>query len=346
MPSKIYITGVAGFLGSHIADAMLQDGHAVVGCDNLLGGTMSNVPDGVEFFELDCNDLDALTNTMRGVDVVYHCAATAYEGLSVFSPYLVTQNIVGASVGVFTAAVICQAKRVVYCSSMARYGANKVPFVETMTPQPEDPYGIGKAACEQYLKTLCEAHGVDWTVAVPHNIYGPRQKYDDPFRNVASIMANLMLQGERPIIYGDGEQKRCFSYVDDCVAPLRAMAFDDRVVGEVINIGPEDEFISINELAAAIAEVIGVDADPIYHDARPLEVSLANCSNQKARRILGYEPRTSLQEGLRSLVGYIKEQGVRPFSYHLPLEIVNERTPRTWKEQLFPSELRDEAQAA
>ena len=206
---KIFITGVAGFLGSHLADTFLAKGHQVVGCDNLIGGYLDNVPAKVEFHQYDCTFFNSMVKIMKDVDVVYHTAATAYEGLSVFSPHVVTKNIVDASVSVMTAAIVNKVKRFVLCSSMARYGTNAVPFREDMVPQPQDPYGIGKYSTELFLKNLCEIHGMEYVIAVPHNIIGPRQKYDDPYRNVASIMINMMLQGRQPIIYGDGNQKRC-----------------------------------------------------------------------------------------------------------------------------------------
>ena len=173
---RIFISGVAGFLGSHLADAFLADGHAVVGIDNMIGGYLDNVPTGCEFYQLDCNDSSRVREHMKGVDIVYHCAATAYEGLSVFSPHMVTQNIVTASTGMISAAVANRVRRFVMCSSMARYGTNDVPFTEEMTPKPQDPYGIGKYAAELMLQSLAETHGMEWVIAVPHNIVGPRQK--------------------------------------------------------------------------------------------------------------------------------------------------------------------------
>lgn len=207
---KVFITGVAGFLGSHLADTFLADGHQVVGVDNMIGGYLDNVPEGVEFHQYDCNDFAKLNEHMKGCDIVYHCAATAYEGLSVFSPHMITQNIVTASTGAISAVIANRVRRFVMCSSMARYGTNQVPFREDMTPRPQDPYGIGKWTSELMLQNLAEVHGMEWVVAVPHNIVGPRQKYDDPYRNVASIFINLMLQGRQPYIYGDGNQMRCF----------------------------------------------------------------------------------------------------------------------------------------
>jgi UDP-glucose 4-epimerase len=332
---KVFITGIAGFLGSHLADAFLADGHEVSGIDNLIGGYRDNVPDNCRFAEADCNHAELIHDLMRGSDVVYHCAATAYEGLSVFSPHLVTQNIVTASTGVISAAIANRVKRFVMCSSMARYGTNVVPFSEYMTPAPQDPYGIGKYASELLLRNLAETHGMEWVIAVPHNIIGPRQKYDDPYRNVASIFVNLMLQGRQPTLYGDGEQRRCFSFISDDVAPLVQMATHPACVGEVINIGPEDEFVTIRQLAEIIARLLRFDLHPNYTKARPQEVQFANCSNRKAKNLLGYEPKVSLEQGLREMIFWIKVRGVRPFQYHLPLEIVNEDTPETWKKRLF-----------
>lgn len=333
---KIFITGVAGFLGSHLADAMLAEGHEVVGCDNLIGGYLDNVPDGVEFYQVDCQYLNTMNKIMKGVDVVYHTACTAYEGLSVFSPNLVCQNTFQITASVASAAIAQGVKRFVYCSSMARYGTQEVvPFTEDLIPKPQDPYGISKLAAENLLHCLAEVHGMELVIAVPHNIIGPRQKYDDPYRNVASIMINLMLQGRQPIIYGDGTQKRCFSFVQDDINCLKAIAFQDNVVGEIINIGPDEEFITINELAATIADIIHFDLDPIFVPGRPQEVKLATCSADKARRLLGYHTEYSLRAGLTEMVNYIQNRGPKKFRYHLDVEIVNDKTPKTWTQKMF-----------
>lgn len=333
---KIFISGIAGFLGSHIADAMLAMGHEVIGCDNLIGGEKDNVPDGAEFHEDDCNDLESMQKLLRGVDIVYHTACTAYEGLSVFSPKLVSENTYLNSVSLASAAIKNNVRRFVHCSSMARYGTQEtVPFTEDMICKPQDPYGISKFSAELILRNLCGVHGMELVIAVPHNIIGPRQKYDDPFRNVASIMINLMLQGRQPIIYGSGEQKRCFSFVQDDIDCLNKLAFQDNVAGEVINIGPDEEFVTINQLAETIAKLIGFRLDPIYLKDRPQEVKLATCSADKARRLLGYQTKYTLEQGLSEMVAYIEKKGPRPFSYYLPLEIVNELTPKAWTERMF-----------
>lgn len=334
--ARVFITGIAGFLGSHLADAMLSAGHDVTGVDNLLGGYADNVPDEVVWAQADCCNFDTMKALMNGVDVVYHCAATAYEGLSVFSPALVSRNIMEASTTVFSAAIANRVKRIVHCSSMARYGTQITPFREGRTPMPQDPYGIAKVAAEAMLQNLCKVHGVEYVIAVPHNIYGPRQKYDDPFRNVASIMMNLVLQGRPPIIYGDGLQQRCFSYIDDCLFCLREMAFADNVVGHIINIGPDEEPVSIKELCNTVLDVCDrTDLVPMHVPGRPQEVRVALCSSDKVRALLGYETSTSLWDGLTKMHGWMKARGPKNFNYHLPLEFVTDKTPRTWTERLF-----------
>ena len=331
----IFISGVAGFLGSHIADHFIANGHKVIGCDNLLGGYLDNVNPKVKFHKCDLTDFKSVVKITKSADIVFHCAATAYEGLSVFSPYLVTKNIVDASVSLITASVINKVQRFINYSSMARYGKQKPPFTEDMTPKPEDPYGIGKYAVELFLKNIAETHGMEWVNIIPHNIIGPRQKYDDPYRNVASIMINLMLQGRQPIIYGDGQQKRCFSFVNDVNSLLDKLAFSKQVAGESINIGPDDEFVTINELAKTIAKLLDFSLKPVHYDPRPKEVKLANCSANKARKLLCYKTEYTLEEGLQQIIDYIKEKGVRPFKYHLDLEIKTEKTPKTWTKKLF-----------
>lgn len=331
----IFITGIAGFLGSHLAEIFVKKGYRVSGNDTLIGGYKSNVPANTEFFATDCNNLELMTQHLKNVDTLVHCAATPYEGLSVFSPTLVVSNTLQASVSVFTAAIRNKVRRIVFCSSMARYGNNPAPFTESMATIARDPYGAAKIAAEQILKSLCEAHGIEWNIAVPHNIIGPRQKYDDPFRNVVSIMLNSCLQGHSPIVYGDGEQKRCFSYVDDCVFCLEKMILDPDIQYQTVNIGPDKEFVSINELARKIIHITGFTGQIQYVPDRPMEVKHANCSADLARKLLGYQQQTSLDHGIEKTKEWIVQQGPRPFSYHLPIEILNEYTPVTWKNRMF-----------
>jgi len=332
---KIFITGIAGFLGSHLADRFIELGHEVLGNDNLLGGYEDNVHEKAQLFKVDCCDRSRMSEIMQGADIVVHTAATAHEGLSVFSPDFITRNIFQASVSTISAAIENKVKRFVYCTSMARYGDQETPFTEDMMPKPVDPYGIAKVAGEEVLKALCETHGMEWNIAVPHNIVGPRQRYDDPFRNVMSIMINRNLQGKPAIVYGDGLQTRCFSYVDDCVNCLERMALDENITGEIINIGPDEGTITIKELAHIVAKETGVNEEPIFMPDRPREVKHAMCSADKARRLLDYRTRTNIQTAVIRTTEYIRRRGVKPFDYTFPLEIVNEKTPKTWKDRLI-----------
>jgi UDP-glucose 4-epimerase len=333
---KVLITGVAGFMGSHLADEFIKRGHSVVGIDNLLGGYYENIPDAVEFYKKDLGNFDLVADHFNGIDLVVNTACTAYEGLSVFSPALVTRNTSHITTVALSASIKAGVKKFVHMSSMARYGTQDiVPFTENMIPKPQDPYGIAKYASELLIKNICETHGMDYVILVPHNIIGPRQKYDDPFRNVASIMINRMLQGKQPIIYGDGSQMRCFSFMQDVIDPLMVACETDIANGLVINIGPDEEFITINDLAKKIATILKFDLDPIYMPGRPQEVLNANCSASLAREVLGYKTKKSLDSGLEDLCDWIKDNGAKKFDYHLPLEFVTDKTPRTWVDHII-----------
>ena len=214
---------------------------------------------------------------------------------------------------------------------MARYGQGKTPFHEEMEPKPIDPYGISKVAVEKVLTNLCNLNNIQWVIAVPHNIIGPRQKYDDPFRNVVSIMLNRMLLGKPAIIFGDGNQKRCFSYIDDCIYCLENMLNNQDVNGQIINIGPDEEFVTINKVAEICQNITGSNLKPIYKKDRPQEVKEATCSADKARKLLNYKTKTDLYTGIKKTYEYIKKRGSRPFDYSkLNLEIVNSLTPEVW----------------
>ena len=333
MTKRVLVTGAAGFLGSHLCEKLRNLNYEVIGIDNMSGGNLDNVPSDVKFHKIDCCDLKKINTIMKNIDIVYHCAATAHEGLSVFSPVQISKNNYMATVTVVSAAINNKVKRIIYCSSMARYGDQPTPFTEDMTPKPVDPYGISKVAGEDVLKNLCNLNNIEWVIVVPHNIIGPRQKYDDPFRNVVSIMINRILQNKSPIIYGDGEQKRCFSYIDDCIYCLLALIDNKNVAGEIINIGPDEEFVTINKVAEICSNVTGSNLKPEYHPDRPKEVKIATCSADKARKLLNYKTTTDLHTGIKKTYEFIKNKGPKKFDYHVDLEIVNDLTPKVWVEK-------------
>lgn len=332
---KAFVTGIAGFLGSHVAERYLELGWDVAGIDNLAGGRLSNVPDGAEIMVVDCLDRNSYGALVDGSDVVYHCACAAYEGMSVFSPAFVYKNTTQATVEVATAAVSAGVQRFVHCSSMARYGNLKPPFREDMTPLPITPYGLAKHASELIVQNIFGMHGGTYSIAIPHSIIGPRQRFDDPYRNVVAIMVNRMLRGLQPVIYGDGEQVRCFSFVTDVLYCLEKMGTSDVAANEIFNIGPDEEAITIYQLAAAIAELMNFDLDPIFVPDRPGEVKIATCSADKSRRLLGYQTQTSLREGLRRIIDWISLNGPADFDYHLDIEIKTKSTPATWTDKLI-----------
>ena len=332
----IFITGIAGFLGSNLAEYYLKKKFKVSGCDNLIGGTLDNIDiNKINFFKANCEDFETMKKITKDVDIICHAAAYAHEGLSSFSPVLISSNNVTGSVSVFTAAIVNKVKRIVYCSSMARYGNIKIPFREEDELKPVDPYGVSKVAAENILKILSKTHNIEYNIAVPHNIIGPKQKYDDPYRNVVSIMVNLMLQKKSPIIYGDGNQKRTFSDIDDCIYCLDKLLTDPQIISQVVNIGPDEEYISINELYRLLSNKLKFNLEPKYLQDRPNEVKEATCSADKARKVLGYKTKINLDESLDKIINYISKKGPKNFQYNYPLEINNEKTPISWKEKLF-----------
>jgi UDP-glucose 4-epimerase len=332
----IFITGIAGFLGSNLAEFYLKKNFKVSGCDNLIGGSIDNINQNkINFFKANCEDFEKMKEIIKDVDILCHAAAYAHEGLSSFSPVLISNNNVTGSVSVFTAAIINKVKRIVYCSSMARYGSIKIPFKENDELKPVDPYGVSKVAAENILKILSNTHNIEYNIAVPHNIIGPRQKYDDPYRNVVSIMINLMLQKRNPIIYGDGNQKRTFSDIDDCIYCLDKLLTDPNIISQTVNIGPDEEFITINELYRLLSNKLKFNLEPKYLKDRPNEVKEATCSADKARKILGYKTSVTLDKSLDKMINYIEKKGPKNFEYNYPLEINNEKTPIAWKEKLF-----------
>lgn len=343
---KIWVTGIAGFLGSHLAEGLRAEGHEVWGNDNLSGGTLENLPKGVGFVTTDCRYQKEMQHQLELVkpEVLYHCAALAHEGLSSFSPALIFDNVAQASVSVFSAAIAAGVKRIVFLSSMARYGKGAVdtprsgdvgpPFREDWhIAAPVDPYGIAKVAAEQVLQVLCETHGVEYRIAVPHNIIGTRQCFTDPFRNVASIFLNRLKQGKAGIIYGDGTQVRCFSPVDDIVPCLVKMGLDDSLPnGGIWNLGPDKGEMTINELYAKCCGVAGVALDALQAPGRPNEVPQAYCTADKARAELGYESRVLLDGCLREMCAAIPAGG-KPFRYENRALEITAGAPVVWKER-------------
>ena len=333
---KILITGGQGFVGSHLANNFVKKGHKVISIDNGIGGYPDNLKD-IKNYNINCCDQEKVDQIFKKYkfDMVIHSACTPYEGLSVVSPVLVTRNTFDATVNILTASIKYKIKKFVYLSSMARYGSQKTPFKEEMKTAPEDPYGIAKVASEDVIKCLCDANNIDWTITVPHNIYGPNQVYDDPYRNVVSIFLHRQLKNLPAIIYGDGEQKRCFSYIDDTLQVFERICFEKKSSREIFNIGPDEDYISIKELANLCANLTNFNQPHEFLPSRPKEVKYATCSSNKIRKFFNYQTKTSILEGIQHTLNYIKKRGVKNFNYNLPIEIDNELTPKSWTKKLI-----------
>jgi UDP-glucose 4-epimerase len=228
----------------------------------------------------------------------------------------------------------------VLVSSMSVYGRQQPPFSEDMRRIPEDTYGIAKAAMEQVTEILSEIHEFNYTIIRPHNVYGPRQNIRDPYRNVVGIFINCLLNNKAFYIYGDGQQKRAFSYIDDVTPVLAAAGFNEEANGEIINVGPREEY-TVTQLAETIlgeyygSSLIPHHLRPKYLPDRPREVKEAFCTIDKAERLLGFRTTVSLCEGVQKMIEWAKVLGPQQPQYLEDLEIVTHKTPVTWAQKLI-----------
>ncbi len=339
---SVVITGSAGLIGSHLCYKYLELGYRVIGIDCLIGGYITNMPDNKNFFyyEQDILDTKELSNVMSIYSpvLVIHCAALAHEGLSVFSPKKIVENIYAGTASVCSASVSNNVPIFINTTSMARYGEGNPPFQENDIPNPVDPYGLAKLHAEQHLNLMSDIHGIKVFHMVPHNVCGPHQCYSDPFRNVMSIFANLISKDKPVYIYGDGTQKRSFSHVKDCVEAFVTVYNKRDIIEskEVFNIGPSHGTeTSIATLANKVAKYFNKTAEINFVPERPREVKNAWVSTDKAEDILNYKADTDIEETIRDTVVWMRDQTTRDFDYHIDLEIINDKTPKTWTDRLF-----------
>lgn len=312
MNKTILITGAAGFIGSQMADWIVGNHpeYEVVGIDTLQGGFTENVHPKITFYKMDAGDAELAKIFAKHRPVyVYHFAAYAAEGLSPFIRTFNYRNNVVATANVVNQCIAYDVKRLISTSSMAVYGKGKPPFDEEAAPAPIDPYGIAKYACELDIEVAGEQHGLDWCVIRPHNVYGPKQNIWDKYRNVLGIWMYQQMKGEAMTIFGDGEQKRAFSYIGDCLPPLWRAATDPRASKQIINLG-SGVFYSINEANAVMRKVIGAGKD-VHVEARH-EVKNAYPTWQKSERILDYHDKTNLADGLAVMWQWAQKQPERP----------------------------------
>jgi UDP-glucose 4-epimerase len=326
----ILVTGAAGFIGSHVAEHLVGGGHEVVALDDLSGGFADNVPKGAVFVEGTVLDTALLARLFaeHRITHVFHLAAYAAEGLSHFiRRFNYTNNVVG-SVNVLNEAVKAEVKCFVFTSSIAVYGAGQTPMRESLTPEPEDPYGVAKYAVEMDLQAARRMFGIDSIVFRPHNVYGERQHIGDRYRNVIGIFMNQLMRGEPMSIFGDGTQTRSFSYIGD-VAPLIAGSIDvPAALNQVFNVGA-DEPTTVNDLASMVAEAMGRKPTIRHLEARK-EVLHAVADHAKVSQVFGYRARWTLDRGLKQMAEWALRVGPREPSRRADVE-VGKNLPSSWR---------------
>jgi len=309
---NILITGVAGLLGSRLADWIIENtDHQVVGIDNLSGGYIENVNNKVVFYNLDLSSDDlSQVFTKYKPTIVYHFAAYAAEGLSPFMRRFNYTNNLISSVNLINNSIQHDVGRFVFASSMSVYGDKyEPPFNEDMHQAPIDPYGVAKYSVEQDLKIAYEQHGLEYTIIRPHNFYGRNQNIWDKYRNVLGIWMYQILNDQSPTIFGDGEQTRAFSYVDDSLVPFWNASQRDECIGEIINLGGIKE-TSIKQACEILIGVTGRDIEPAYLEARH-EAKHAWCTWEKSVRLLDFKHNINLEQGLAEMWSWAKEQPMR-----------------------------------
>jgi UDP-glucose 4-epimerase len=328
---KVLVTGGAGFIGSHLAEALAGRGLQVVVLDDLSGGFLENVPKVARFVQASINDVKLVNQLFESerFDHVCHLAAYAAEGLSHYiKRFNYSNNLIG-SVNLINAAVNTGVRSFVFTSSIAVYGSHpELPLREETPANPEDPYGIAKLAVEQELRVSREIFGLDYVIFRPHNVYGERQNIGDKYRNVVGIFMNQILQGRPMTVFGDGTQTRAFSYIGDII-PAMVEAIDKRdAYNQVFNIGADQPY-TVNELAEAVARAMGVEPQIVHLPPRN-EVWSAYSSHEKVERVFGSRAKHSLDEGLQRMAGWVRQHGARESQGFGQIE-VRKNFPVAWQ---------------
>jgi UDP-N-acetylglucosamine/UDP-N-acetyl-alpha-D-glucosaminouronate 4-epimerase len=302
------VTGGAGFIGSHLTEELVRRGHRVRVADSLVTGRRSNldhVPD-IEFLEGDLAELDVARQAVKDVDFVLHQAAIPSVPRSVSDPITSNRANVDGTLNVLVAARDARVRRLVFAGSSSAYGDTPtLPKHEGMPNTPLSPYALQKVVGEQYLQMFTKLYGLETVSTRYFNVFGPRQDPSSPYSGVISVFATALLDGRSPTIFGDGEQTRDFTYIANVVdGVLRACEADD-ASGQVINVATGGR-VSLNTLFETMRQLIGVDVQPLYAEPRAGDVRDSQADITKARRILGYEPSVSFEEGLRKTVEWYR----------------------------------------
>ncbi len=321
------VTGGAGFIGAHVTRELVKLGNEVIVLDDLSGGFIDNLPEGVHFIQGSVTDQSLVESLFahHHFTYVYHLAAYAAEGLSHFIRKFNYENNLIGSINLINESVKHNVKCFVFTSSIAVYGKGQLPMREDMVPQPEDPYGISKLAVELDLKCAQEMFGLNYVIFRPHNVYGEFQNIGDKYRNVVGIFMNQLMQGKSLSIFGDGLQTRAFSYIGDMAPHIANCVNVNAAINETINVGADKDY-NVKELAEIVCEVMGMKGQLQFLEARN-EVVHAYSDHSKARHIFGDSLQTSLQVGIHKMAAWAQASGVRENSKFGKIEIEKNLPP-------------------
>jgi nucleoside-diphosphate-sugar epimerase len=304
------VTGGAGFIGSHLAEELVRRGHTIRVADSLITGKRSNLdhmPD-VEFLEGDLADMAFASRAVAGVDYVLHQAAIPSVPRSVNDPVTSNRANIDASINVLVAARDAGVKRLVYAGSSSVYGDTPtLPKREDMPPNPLSPYALQKLVAEQYAQMFTRLYGFETVTTRYFNVFGPRQDPGSPYSGVISLFSTALLEGRQPVIYGDGEQTRDFTYVANVVDGVLRACEAPKAAGEVMNVACGTR-ISLNQLLAVMNRIVGTNLQAVYKDARPGDVKDSQADITKARALLDYTPIVTLEEGLRHTLDWCRSE--------------------------------------
>ena len=326
----VLVTGGAGFIGSHVTDFLIEQGHNVIVLDDLSGGFKENVHKKAIFIEDSITNEAAVNKIFEDhtIEYVFHLGAYAAENLSHFiRKFNYLNNVIG-SINLINAAINHNVKCFVFTSSIASYGDIPSPMNEDDRPNPCDPYGIAKLTIEADLKAAHKVFGLNYIIFKPHNVYGERQNMEDKYRNVVTIFINQMLQNKPVTIFGDGEQTRSFSYVKDVAKTMAESITVLTAYNQLFNIG-SDKVISVNKLARIIAEKLKVELKIVHLEERK-EVKHAYADHSKIKKFLDYKTTVTVDEGIQRTIAWAKEEGIRKTKEFTNIEI-RKNLPKGWE---------------
>jgi UDP-glucose 4-epimerase len=310
MPTYL-VTGGAGFIGSNIVERLLKDNQSVRVLDNYSTGRKENLEafkDRIEIMEGDIRDLEVCRKAVRDVQYVLHQAALASVPRSVEDPIASNDANIGGTLNMLVAARDAGVERLVFAASSSAYGDTPtLPKEESMTPQPLSPYAINKLVGEHYCRVFFQLYGFQAVALRYFNVFGPRQDPKSQYAAVIPLFVTALMEGRAPVIFGDGEQSRDFTFVDNVVQANLLAAQTPQAAGEVINVACADR-LTLNELAAVLKELLGSDIEFQYEDPRPGDIKHSWADISKARRILGFEPQLSVRDGLKKTVAWYQNQ--------------------------------------